>query len=50
MDHNPLVFLSHINNHNQQLMQWALIIQDYSLEIHHKKGSDNVLADALSRV
>ena len=48
-DHNPLVFLSRMYNHNQRLMRWSLIIQDYHLEICHKKGSDNVLADALSR-
>lgn len=31
-------------------MWWALIVQDYNLEIRHKKGSENVLADALSRL
>ncbi len=49
-DHNPLVFLSHMYNHSQRLMWWALIMQDYNLEIKHKKGSKNVSADALSRV
>lgn len=48
-DHNPLVFLSRMYNHNQRLMRWALFIQDYNLDIKHKKGKDNVLADALSR-
>ena len=49
-DHNPLVFLSRMYNHNQRLMRWALIMQDYHLDIRHKKGSENVLADALSRL
>ena len=49
-DHNPLIFLSRMYNHNQRLMRWALVVQDYNLDIHHKKGSENVLADALSRV
>ncbi|KAL7839440.1 hypothetical protein SRHO_G00260980 [Serrasalmus rhombeus] len=49
-DHNPLVFLSRMRNSNQRIMRWALIIQEYNLEICYKKGSDNVLADALSRV
>ncbi|XP_062420777.1 uncharacterized protein LOC134132778 isoform X2 [Pungitius pungitius] len=49
-DHNPLVFLSRMYNHNQRLMRWALIVQDYHLEICHKKGSDNIVADALSRL
>lgn len=49
-DHNPLVFLSRMYNHNQRLMRWALIVQDYHLEICHKKGSDNIVSDALSRL
>lgn len=49
-DHNPLVFLSRMYSHNQRLMRWALIVQDFNLEIRHKKGSENMLADALSRV
>lgn len=48
-DHNPLVFLSRMYNHNQRLMRWSLIIQNYTLKIHHKKGSENIVADALSR-
>ena len=48
-DHNPLVFLSHMYNHNQRLMRWALLVQGYNLQIRHKKGTDNVVADALSR-
>lgn len=48
-DHNPLVFLSRMYNHNQRLMRWSLILQNYNLEIHHKMGSENILADTLSR-
>ncbi|KAL1279986.1 hypothetical protein QQF64_014586 [Cirrhinus molitorella] len=48
-DHNPLVFLSKMYNHNQRLMRWALMVQPYNLEIRHKKGTENVVADALSR-
>ncbi|XP_058490332.1 putative nuclease HARBI1 [Solea solea] len=36
-------------NHNQRLMRWALLAQGYNLEIKQKKGTDNVVADALSR-
>ncbi len=46
-DHNPLVFLSRMYNQNQRLMRWALVLQNYNVEIKHKKGVDNVLADAL---
>ena len=49
-DHNPLVFLSRMYNHNQRLMRWALVLQEYNIDIKHKKGSENVIADALSRI
>lgn len=49
-DHNPLVFLSRMYNHNKRLMRWALIVQDYNLDARHKRGSKNVVADALSRL
>lgn len=49
-DHNPLTFLCRMYNQNQRLMRWALIVQNYNLEIRHKRGSENVVADALSRV
>lgn len=48
-DHNPLVFLSRMHNHNQRLMRWSLVVQGYHLKIEHKKGSENIMADALSR-
>ncbi len=31
-------------------MRWSLIVQGYNLVIKHKKGVENVIADALSRV
>ncbi len=49
-DHNPLVFLGRMCNSNQHLMRWSLIIQEYNLDIQHRKGVENVVADALSRV
>ena len=48
-DHNPLTFLSSLQNTNQRLMRWALFLQPYGLTIRHIKGSENVMADALSR-
>lgn len=48
-DHNPLVFLTRMYNQNQRLMRWSLLVQNYNLEIKHKKGSENVMAYALSR-
>ncbi len=48
-DHNTLVFLSRMYNQNQRLMRWSLVVQGYHMMIEHKKGSENVMADALSR-
>lgn len=50
IDHNPLTFIARMRNQNQRLMRWFLVFQDYNLEIWYKKGRDNVVADALSRI
>ena len=48
-DHNPLTFLKTMKNKNQRLVRWSLALQEYDLEIQHIPGSENVVADALSR-
>lgn len=48
-DHNPLVFLLRMANSNQRLMRWSLLVQSFNIDIHHKKGTENVITDALSR-
>lgn len=48
-DYNPLVFLSRMYNHNQRLMHRSLIVQNYNLIIKHRKGSENIVADTVSR-
>jgi len=49
MDHNPLVFIEKMKSKNQRLLRWSLSIQEYNLRIHHIRGCDNIIADALSR-
>ena len=49
-DHNPLVFIERMKLKNQKILRWSLLIQSYNLEIKHIKGTNNVIADALSRV
>ena len=48
-DHNPLTFLHSLRCPNQRLMRWFLFLQSYDLDVKHIKGTDNVIADALSR-
>lgn len=48
-DHNPLTFLTTLQNLNQRLMRWSLFLQPYNLEIRHIKGIGNIFVDALSR-
>ena len=48
-DHNPLTFLKTMKNKNQRLARWSLALQEYNLEIQHIPGSEDVVADALSR-
>ena len=48
-DHNPLTFLKTMKNKIQRLVRWSLALQEYNLEIQHFPGSENVVADALSR-
>ena len=49
-DHNPLSFLHKLKDKNQRLLRWSLLLQEYSLDIRHIKGKDNIIPDALSRV
>ena len=48
-DHNPLTFIVGVENHNMKLLRWALVLPEYDLKIVIIKGSENVIADALSR-
>jgi hypothetical protein len=48
-DHNPLVFLNRMANHNAKLLRWSLELQQYNLTIRHIAGKRNILPDILSR-
>ena len=49
-DHRPLMWLMTKNELPPKLTRWALILQEYDLQIVYGPGSDNVIADALSRL
>lgn len=48
-DHNPVTFLHSLQNPNQCLMHSCLFLQHFHLDIHHIKGTENTVADAISR-
>jgi len=49
-DNNPLVFVNRAKHCNQKILRWSLLFQEYQMKIEHIPGSENILADALSRI
>ena len=49
-DHNPLVWLSKIKEPNSRLIRWRLKLEEFDFVIKYKKGKENHVADALSRI
>ena len=48
-DHESLKYLRSQNNLNCRHAKWVEFIESFPYIIKHKKGKDNVIADALSR-
>ena len=48
-DHAPLKWLKQNKEKNSRLMRWALSLQAYDFTVEYVKGSENFLADMLSR-
>ena len=44
-DHNPLVWLSRVRDKSKKLLRWSLTLQEYDMEVKHKKGSENKNVD-----
>lgn len=49
-DHKPLIFLYKLKNPSSKLNRLRLDLEEYKFEIIHIKGTENVIADALSRI
>ena len=49
-DHDPLRYLTENLPKSAKLTRWSLSLSEYNVTIKYKKGSQNVLADGLSRI
>jgi len=48
-DHKPLLFIRDNKSFNSRITRWSLILQSFSFTVKYIKGTENVLADSLSR-
>lgn len=48
-DHNSLKWLMSTKDLSGRLARWSLKLQPYSFTIYHRKGSQNIVPDSLSR-
>ena len=49
-DHRPIQWLHSLSAHSPRLARWAMLLQSFNLIPHYIKGSENVVADGLSRL
>ncbi|KAL7306691.1 hypothetical protein TKK_0001364 [Trichogramma kaykai] len=49
-DHKPLTWLWSLKTPNCRLIRWKIKLEEYDYEIKYKKGCENKVADALSRI
>lgn len=49
-DHRPLVYLFTLTDPSSRLTKFRLALEEYNFDVFYKKGCENAVADALSRI
>jgi len=49
-DHNPLQYIRECAPKSAKLLRWSLVLQEFDIKVKYTKGSQNVVADYLSRM
>uniref|UniRef100_A0AAG5D2B9 RNA-directed DNA polymerase n=1 Tax=Anopheles atroparvus TaxID=41427 RepID=A0AAG5D2B9_ANOAO len=49
-DHKPLVYLFTMKDPSSRLTKFRLALEEYDFTVNYKKGTENVIADTLSRL
>jgi len=49
-DHNPLQYIKESATKSAKLLRWSLALAEFDIDITYTKGSENVVADYLSRM
>ena len=50
LDHLALAYLLSKKDAKPQLIRWILLLHEFDIKIQDKKGSENIVADHLSRI
>lgn len=49
-DHQPLTYIFSMKDPSSKLVRWRLSLEEFDYEIKYRKGTQNVVADGLSRI
>lgn len=49
-DHQPLIYIFNMKDPSSKLVRWRLYLEEFDFEIKYRKGSQNTVADGLSRI